>query len=247
MGAFSYIHDFDIPFSELEEVDQSWLMTKVWAHLKIRNLKPATPLPARYLPQRDSKVYQIWLNLRENAKTEDLRETSDWWLGNGFAEVADSELPAFAEGDTEDSEETTIEEEVAALVKKSFRQDGTMKEGEPEGQMSEDEVVNHFLNHSGPLTDPQTVLLMFRWLEMNTSASEFLTGHFRHEMDRRKIQLKNVDSTLSALEKKGQVHLITSTPRKTYEMTDLGRTEVRSLVALCPSFSSGEELPSLVS
>lgn len=247
MGAFSYIHDFDIPFSELEEADQSWLMTKVWAHLKIRNLKPATPLPERYLPKRDSKVYQIWLNLRENAETGDLKETSDWWVGNGFAKVVETGLPVLAESDLDPPLENTIEEEVAALVKKSFRQDGALEEGGLQGQMTEDEVVNHFLNHSDPLTDPQTVLLMFRWLEIKTSASEFLTGHFRHEMERRKIQLKNVDSTLAALEKKGLIHLITSTPRKTYQITDEGRAEVRSLVALCPSFTSGEELPSLVS
>lgn len=246
MGAFSYIHDFDIPFSELEEADQSWLMTKVWAHLKIWNLKPTTPLPERYLPKRDSKVYQIWLNLRENAETGDLQETSDWWVGNGFARSTETESPVFAEANTDGTDESTIEEEVAALVEKSFRQDGVPEEGE-QGQMTEDEVVDHFLNHSDPLTDPQTVLLMFRWLEIKTSASEFLTGHFRHEMERRKIQLKNVDSTLAALEKKGLIHLITSTPRKTYEITDQGRAEVRSLVALCPSFTSGEELPSLVS
>lgn len=231
LSAFNYSNDFDRPFSDLEQEDRAWLMTKVWAHLKVRNLRPTAPAPPGYMPPSNSPVYQIWSVLREHASIDDFHEASCWWVDTGFAVETEKATDDFQEVATPEVSNPVVAEIAETRDTVSL----------PVATVSERDVVDHFLNNSGPLTDPQTVLLMFRWFELETSEVGYQAGHFRAELERRSIQLKNVDATLGAMVNKGLIDCVATVPRKTYTMAAEGKKSVESLLALCPDLD-GEPL-----
>ena len=227
--SFNFSNDFDRPFSDLGTEDRAWLMTKVWAHLKVRNLRPVNPAPPGYMPPSNSTVYQVWSVLREHASTDDFNEASNWWVDTGFA--TEIEGAAKTESPNPGPTKTIVE----------FPDNREKTTPTPVPAVSEREIVDHFLHHSGPLTDAQTVLLVFRWFEMETSEVGYQAGHFRAELDRRNIAMKNVDSTLNSMVNKGWITCISTVPRKTYSITEEGKKSVESLLALCPDIESEPE------